>query len=1296
MTSDSSTAEQLSKIIASENPVSERAKVRSLYFDAISNGSAGTLDRLWFKHIEQLIRTRSAAPDEELSLLLSYKLYGKPSTDITLDDIVNKVSFPSNNRNNNSSIGTNLGRLEFMAKIYALRSLVISPSKTNIDVNVLIDFFERIPVNHKERDPAIQALIDYCISRPNPHSGYAQFVKRLTVALKNQEIIRSDNRKRMLGRFWKRVGVSESTDSKSNHLVTILSTRNADVSKFHCISDTRIVEWLEELFQDGFSILRSYPEKNQRYLSDFLIRHLIPTRSPSLDLLHMLSFVIALDEYLPVAGNRFENLLHEMCMLMCEYPKEDYTRFFWGIQLYMIRENLLDTDLSEDAFKSPITKIIADMYVPDLLQMIAGYAISIYKHQVRNSETSFNMVHASVPNISDVCRLLLIGLSISSPYHQAIDKKSNMNIYLLMEIASRGCRKLPINCQMSLQVAYTSLTQNLFDSFWSYDLADIKSSDKAIAIAAEFSKNELTRYKWCQEFQDISADAKNTLLRFGYTDLAEALGHNYCFDLQVPLEKAQTHFHETPPPDRLLIILQIFVAATRAQLLPDAKKWLNSAIMFAQRYAGKSSCAALSLRLVRKVLIEYFSDCSEEIFSDDPKHREVFTDPFLDSSMEDNEMKSTILDFSNKLLDHVGLGPHSSIPLVRSSISHHLSSFLSEYDALWTLIRSDTYLRGIETCAIVSKPLLSPSSSYGERVEIKKCVRQCVHMIESILMLDKSPNEAFDYDIGVINVISFAYMWLRAISASVFGEEISIKPDSAALKLFPGASEGLSVYADRTLYEDKLCPPPSESGFSPPSGTSCLSVTFDNEDHLWVTNYNSKSNPIAVRLPEGRSKDHSPNLAGLTRSRAYVSIQEIIKKSCYPPEKETKSVSDFWIYQQRCDDELRNKLADIDRAWIGGFSSLTQDHDFDGPGNERLSNLGRLLMRSIKRVVKDDIEGSELSLSSIKLTTFGATLLQHTLDSGSFHATKDIVRSIMEHLKFQKVTLSYSETDLDSMVGELQIFGNDLDTQRRPATAPIGRSSASKSQLLNRLSELPSSQIFNNTSTKATDVLLIVDRKAANLPWERLPTFNNRPTTRATSLYQVNEWVADSLKPAYTNKMSVSYILNPEENLPPTHERFIQEFKDRGWRGVVGKNPGPEHYTRDLKESECSIYIGHGWGKCLIDAFGVRRAAPSSSAVFLMGCDSLRVYDLTHPQNPLFSHTVRGSKLIIGTLWPVKDKDYNRYTVELLSRFFDHGERQIDAVRKARDGCVLPYLTGAATVSYGLPSTAYTKRRFSN
>lgn len=1293
MISESSSSELLSKIIASGNPVAERANAQSLYIDSIKNGTANTLDRLWFKYIEILLRTRSP-PDVELSLLLSYKLYGKPSKDISLDGIIESVAFPIDRK---SSIGADLGRLEFMTKIYALRSLVLYPAKTNIDVDFLVGFFNRISVNHNERDPAIQSLIDYCISRPVPPSDYAQFVKRLTVALKNQDIIQTENRKRMINNFWNRVGVKEGTDRKPNYFITILSAGDADINQFHCISDAIIVEWLQELYLHEFSALKAFPKVNQRYLYDFLVGELFPSRRRSLELLRMFSFAIALDEYLPAADIKFENLLYEMSLLMCEHPKGDFTRFFWGIQLYMTRENLIGEDLSNKAFKPPITKIIAGMLIPDLLRRISGFATSIYKHQVRGSEASFNMVHASVPHISDVCRLLLIGLSNSSSYHQIIDKESRQSVVLLMEIASRGCKNYPISCQLSLHFAYASLTQSLFESFWSYDPVDIKSDHKAIAIAAEFSENENDRYKWCQEFRTKSSEAKRALLRYGYIDLAEALGYDYCFDLQVPLENAQTCFHDTAPPDRFLIILQIFVATTRAQLLPDAKKWLNSAIMFAQRYAGKTSCAALSLRHVRRGVFEFFSDHSEEIFLDNPGVRETFSDSFLDSNMEVTKFKHIILHFANKILDYVGLGPHSSIPLVHTSVSPQILSFLVEYDSLWNLIRSDPALCEIESCAVLSKPLIAPGSFEIDREETRKCLQKCLCMLEDLFTSHDSLYAAFGYDAGVTNVLSSAYMWLRVISGSIFGEELAIQSNSGLLKIFPGAPEGLSVYADRTLYGNTLCRPPCESGFSPPSKTSCLSMSFDQKDQLWITKYSgSKFNPITVRLPAGRSTNDSAKSGTLERSRVYISIQEIIKKSCYPPEKETKSVSDFWMYQQRCDDELKDKLVNTDKAWIGGYSYIAQGQEFKDYGSERLGILSRLLFRSLKKLLKNDFEDQEISFSSVNITDFGATILQHALDNGSSHAIKDIVQSIIEHLKFHRVGFSYIENDLDRVVEDLLILRNDVDVQRRPATAPIRNIPASKSASMNHLSSAqPDSLLSNILSTKSTDVLLIVDRKAANLPWERLPTFLHTPTTRATSLYQVKEWMAGCLK-LERPKQLVSFILNPEENLPPTHQQFIQKFKDRGWKGVVGKNPGPEHYTKDLKESEYSIYIGHGWGKCLIDAFGVRRAAPSSSAVFLMGCDSLRVYDLTHPQNPLFSHTVRGSKLIVGTLWPVKDKDFNRYTVELLSRFFDRNERQIDAMHKARDGCVLPYLTGAATVSYGLPSTVYSKRRFSN
>ncbi|VDP40166.1 unnamed protein product, partial [Soboliphyme baturini] len=137
----------------------------------------------------------------------------------------------------------------------------------------------------------------------------------------------------------------------------------------------------------------------------------------------------------------------------------------------------------------------------------------------------------------------------------------------------------------------------------------------------------------------------------------------------------------------------------------------------------------------------------------------------------------------------------------------------------------------------------------------------------------------------------------------------------------------------------------------------------------------------------------------------------------------------------------------------------------------------------------------------------------------------------------------------------------------------------------------------------------------------------------------------------------------------------------------------------------CLVYCGHGGGSKYIKTSDCRRDDCKAS-VLLMGCSSALTYRPGNRYETLGTcayYQIAKSPNVVGTLWDVTDKEMNRYLEALLTIWLgfrnpnreqqdyrcanisDHSDSLLQALAYARNYCKLPFLTGAAIVSYGLP-----------
>lgn len=231
-------------------------------------------------------------------------------------------------------------------------------------------------------------------------------------------------------------------------------------------------------------------------------------------------------------------------------------------------------------------------------------------------------------------------------------------------------------------------------------------------------------------------------------------------------------------------------------------------------------------------------------------------------------------------------------------------------------------------------------------------------------------------------------------------------------------------------------------------------------------------------------------------------------------------------------------------------------------------------------------------------------------------------------------------------------------------------------------------------------VILILDSEVQSICWESLPSLRkcHQAVSRVPSLpYLYSLWTAHasdngSVVTSGVAQDNIFYVLNPDKSLPATEKRLGEAFKCwESWEGVVGEVPKKQQLQQALQGKDAFMYCGHGSGSKYLPRDEVEklrvRAVP-----LLLGCSSgelTRVGRTVDPLGDAHSYLIAASPALLGFLWPVTDRDVDRWTVTFLEHWLRDGgqEELLQAVADKRED-FMHFTNGAALVVYGLPLRA--------
>ena len=226
-------------------------------------------------------------------------------------------------------------------------------------------------------------------------------------------------------------------------------------------------------------------------------------------------------------------------------------------------------------------------------------------------------------------------------------------------------------------------------------------------------------------------------------------------------------------------------------------------------------------------------------------------------------------------------------------------------------------------------------------------------------------------------------------------------------------------------------------------------------------------------------------------------------------------------------------------------------------------------------------------------------------------------------------------------------------------------------------------------------LVLLLDTPLGQLPWESVPLLRSLPVCRLPCAAFLGrcEDARESMQRRDAGSGAVGvpsgsayYVLDPASNLGRTQAAFRELFARPPWEGVCGEAPPASALTSALATKDLYVFCGHGNGNAYLPVETLVRMS-RCSATLLMGCSSgaLVPHGSLAPTGTALAYMHARCPALVANLWDVTDGESDKFCEALLDRCVEQGGSLLEAVAKARGKCRLPFLTGAAAVTYGVP-----------
>ncbi|KAK5136267.1 hypothetical protein LTR08_003874 [Meristemomyces frigidus] len=453
-----------------------------------------------------------------------------------------------------------------------------------------------------------------------------------------------------------------------------------------------------------------------------------------------------------------------------------------------------------------------------------------------------------------------------------------------------------------------------------------------------------------------------------------------------------------------------------------------------------------------------------------------------------------------------------------------------------------------------------------------------------------------------------------------------------------------------------------------PKPWTVVSLSLDEDcSELYVVRYRSGQAPFILRLPFSRHKQDEDDQEVFDYNTGKAELQDIIQVSNYSCHNtgstEAKGAKkSWWNEREALDKRLHEFLINVENIWFGGFKGIfshSQRHpDLLARFRRSLDDIFARYLPS-RQAVKGRKKPLSLDDKVLELFTGLGSDQDGVIDLDEPLA--DLLYFVVDMLQFNGERNAYDEIDFDGMAVDV------LDALRSYHEACPAHDNQ--------------------------HLVLVLDKRLQEFPWESLPCLQGVSVSRVGSLLSLRQRVLAMKQAAgdragtrdchTVSRMSGLYILNPSKDLASTQSTMsaslsrLTEGDGARWTAMVQQAPSEDEFRIALGQTSMVLYFGHGSGAQYIRPRTIRKLDKCSEVVWLMGCSSGAVteHGELEPSAVPLAYLMAGKKegsevdstsfgdsdagltdgstdsqatrcmAVVATLWDVTDKDIDRFSL---------------------------------------------------
>ncbi|KAF2741385.1 hypothetical protein EJ04DRAFT_453801 [Polyplosphaeria fusca] len=530
----------------------------------------------------------------------------------------------------------------------------------------------------------------------------------------------------------------------------------------------------------------------------------------------------------------------------------------------------------------------------------------------------------------------------------------------------------------------------------------------------------------------------------------------------------------------------------------------------------------------------------------------------------------------------------------------------------------------------------------------------------------------------------------------------------------------------------------------PDTWTAVSLSLSDSRDELFATRYEAGYSPFMLRIPLSRhaSRDMDEDEFGFDEGRK--DLEEIIELS----DINTHSAKDmntkeakagWWEERYALDERLRGLLINMENIWLGGCKGIFSQHP-------RQPALLARFRKSFENILTQHLP-SRRGKTKQKRPVLDSRILELFIGLGDATSAGldldepllDLIHLVMDILQFNGEANAFDEIDFDAIAVEtldaLRAYHQASEAQSRPMHTILildKNLHLFPWESMSCLRQLPISRLPSLAALRERLLALRPSESSEDAPLGHYI----RAATGGTSILNPSGDLIHTEEVMRPKLNDLEGEWNHIISRAPSEKEFESALRDNELVFYHGHGSGAQFIR---SKTVRQLYAGRQ---------AEHKQKPGCATTFLFGCSSAHLTEngIYEPSGMLANYLVAGAPAVVGMLWDVTDKDCDRLAskagelwglwpgtkaeviiksakkpkgrgkVARLIKEVEGGRGSCqskrsqdmqdesndtdraaaaderhrglgldEAIRDARDACLMKYLNGAAAVVYGIP-----------